>query len=72
MKKMANPIGILTTQKILKLRNYLQQISHISFSFAKINRDYPLEGISEKQAKELIEVYENLLKEAKKIINLIG
>jgi len=57
-----------TTQvRLLELRNLLQQISHISFTFSKLNRDYPMEELSEDTASEIEEAYINLLKQASEL-----
>lgn len=54
-----------TTQvQLLELRNLLQQISHISFTFSKINKEYPMEYMTEETAKEVMEAYVGLLKQA--------
>jgi hypothetical protein len=54
-----------TTQvRLLELRNLLQQISHISFTFSKINREYPMETMTEETAKEVEFAYLELLKQA--------
>lgn len=54
-----------TTQvRLLELRNLLQQISHISFTFSKINKEYPMEYMTEESAQEVERAYLNLLKQA--------
>lgn len=54
-----------TTQvRILELRNLLQQISHISFTFSKINKEYPIEYMTEESAKEVEQAYFDLLRQA--------
>jgi hypothetical protein len=65
---MGNQISISTSEKIFFLRNFLQQISHISFSFSKLNQNYPVDTLSEDQGKEIIKAYKNLLSQAEKII----
>lgn len=57
-----------TTQvRLLELRNLLQQISHISFTFSKINRDYPMEQMDEDSAHEVEQAYLDLLKQASEL-----
>jgi hypothetical protein len=61
-------ITISTSANILLLRDFLQQISHISFSFSKLNQTYPIDTLSEKGGKEIIEAYKSLLERAERII----
>lgn len=57
-----------TTQvRLLELRNLLQQISHISFTFSKLNRDYPMEELNEDTAHEIEQAYIDLLKQASEL-----
>lgn len=57
-----------TTQvKLLELRNLLQQISHISFTFSKLNRDYPMEQMTEDTADEIEQAYLDLLRQASEL-----
>ncbi len=65
---MKNTLPLTTTEKIFRIRNYLQQISHISFSFSKINQKYPIEELTEEEAKEVIQAYKNLLLDTETII----
>lgn len=67
---MNDKIGLKTTEKIFRLRNFLQQISHISFTFSKINQNYPLDTLTEKKGQELLTVYQNLLKDADSLIKV--
>lgn len=54
-----------TTQvKLLELRNLLQQISHISFTFSKLNKDYPMDEMTEDTAEEIERAYIDLLRQA--------
>ena len=57
-----NKVRPTTLAKILELRGKFQSISDISYTFSKINKNYPLDFISEEQAKDLIAIYEQLLK----------
>lgn len=66
---MNKKLSIGTTEELLKLRNLLQQISHISFSFSKINQNYPLDIISEEEAGQLRHTYHSLMNDAQKIID---
>ncbi len=63
-------LSIETTETIFRLRNFLQQISHISFTFSKLNQRHPIEKLSETEGKEIIEVYKNLLEDTQNIIKV--
>lgn len=65
---MNKPLSIKTTEEILKLRNLLQQISHLSFSFSKLNQTHPLDNLGEAEADQLTSAYINLLLDAEKIV----
>jgi len=56
-----------TLTKILHTREKFTPISNISFAFSKLNKLYPLDFITEEQAIDLIESYEELLDQ---VINL--
>jgi hypothetical protein len=66
---MKKNLSIITTENIFRLRNYLQQISSISFTFSKVNQRYPIDKISEEEGQQVIKVYENLLKDTETVIN---
>jgi len=66
---MKKNLSIITTENIFRLRNYLQQISSISFTFSKVNQRYPIDRISEEEGQQVIKVYENLLKDTETVIN---
>ena len=53
--------NIETTSKLLQLRGKLQSISEISFSFATLNRQYPIGDITEEEAQSLLETYHKLM-----------
>ena len=61
-------ISIKTTDQIFRLRNFLQQISHISFTFSNLNQEHPIASLGEKDGKDIIIAYENLLKDTQNII----
>jgi len=60
---------ITTTEDIFRIRNFLQQISHISFTFSNINKRYPIDTLSEEQGQEILQVYKNLLKDTQVILD---
>lgn len=65
---MKNSITIKTTQDIFRLRNFLQQISSISFAFSKLNQKYPIDQISEEEGLYIISVYKDMLKDTEVVI----
>jgi len=65
---MNSKLSIPTTQELFRLRDFLQRISHISFSFSKLNQSYPLDTLDEKEAEELRTAYINLIVEAGEIV----
>lgn len=62
-------LSIKTTEEIFRIRNFLQQISHISFTFSNVNKRYPIESITDEQGQEVIQVYKNLIKDCEAIVN---
>jgi len=64
-------MNINISQEILRLRNTLQSISNISYSFSKLNQKYPIDTLSEEQRRQIILAYNNLISDAKKVINSV-
>ena len=64
-------MNINISQEILRLRNTLQSISNISYSFSKLNQKYPIDTLSEEQGRQIILAYNNLISDAKKVINSV-
>jgi hypothetical protein len=60
--------SIETRSKALTLRAILNQFSNISYSFAKLNKEYPIDELSEKDLKHLITAYEELLEIATPLV----
>ncbi len=56
-----------TQVRLLELRNLLQQISHISYTFSKINREYPMETMNEETAKEVERAYIDLIRQMSQV-----
>jgi len=64
MKKIE--IGVL--KNLIKLRNILDAVSQISWSFSMLNKQHPINSLTEEEASELIQSYEELLDELKKLL----
>lgn len=56
-----------TLTKIIELREKFTPISNISYLFSKINKDYPLDFLTEEKAQEVIKAYEQLLEKVKNL-----
>lgn len=59
---------IETQVKLLGLKGLLNQISHISFSYSRIEKSNPMSGLDEAKAQEIIEAYEKLLNDVRRLI----
>ena len=53
--------NIENTSKLLRLRGKLQAISEISFSFSTLNRQYPINNITDEETKSLLDAYHKLM-----------
>jgi hypothetical protein len=58
-----NDVTLETLDKLLKLRDELSKISDLSYRYNLIKRNYPIESLDEKTARQLIGIYEGMLKE---------
>lgn len=54
--------------KLLKLKGYLNDINHISYTYAQLGKSYPMHTLSGDDAKKLVKVYQELMQQ---VINLI-
>ena len=61
-------MSLLTTQQLLKYRDTLQAISQISFSFTTLNRQFPMDSLTESEKEELIQAYVDLIEKTKKLV----
>mgnify|MGYP001565569116 FL=1 len=60
-----NKPNIQTTTKLLKLRGILDQVGQASWGFSVLNKQYPINYLTENQAKDLIIAYEELVRKVK-------
>lgn len=65
---MDNKLSIQTTTKLLKLRGILDQVGQVSWAFSILNKQNPIQQLSEKDALQLLKSYDDLIK---KVINSI-
>ena len=61
-------IDIVVLKKLIKLRNTLDAVSQISWSFSMLNKQHPISSLTETEAQELITSYEELMDELKKLL----
>lgn len=54
--------------RLLKLKGFLNEINHISYSYSKIGKEIPYDQLNNETAKQVISVYENLLEQTKAVI----
>ena len=61
-------MNIETQVKLLDLKGKLNQISHISFSYSRIEKANPMVALDEDKAQQMIRAYEGLLSDVKNLI----
>ena len=61
-------VSIETKSKALKLRAILNQLSNVSYSFARLNKDYPFDNLGERDLCQLIVAYEELMETAAPLV----
>lgn len=54
--------------RLLKLKGILNDISHASFSYAQISKQYPMHNLDDEKAKQIILAYENIISDVKSLI----
>lgn len=64
-------MNIKTSQEILRLRNSLQAISNISYSFSKLNQKFPIDTLGDEDGKQIINAYKSLLLDAKTVVGSV-
>lgn len=60
---MANLPDLATKSEALRLRGILVRISDISYSFSKLNKEYPLDFQDQQSMETLIRTYHGLLRD---------
>lgn len=48
---------------LLKLKQVLNQVSDISYAFNRMNKEYPIDTLTDSEAEEIIGAYTRLLKD---------
>ena len=54
--------------KLLKLKGFLNEINHVSYSYSQMGRNYPMNSMNNEKAKKMIIAYEDLIKQVKSLI----
>lgn len=55
--------------RLLRLKGFLNEINHISYTYAQMGRNYPMNEMDNTKAKALIKVYEELLQQVETLTN---
>jgi len=67
-ENMTDKLPVKTVSKLIDLRNLLDSISQISWSFSVLNKQHPIADLTESEAFEIIEEYKKLIKNVKDIV----
>lgn len=54
--------------KLLKLKGFLNEINHISYTYSQFGKNYSMNGMDNDKAQQLVEVYMDLLDQVQKLI----
>ena len=54
--------------KLLKLKGFLNEINHISYTYSQFGKNNPMTDLSNEKAKQLIKVYMDLLEQVNSLI----
>lgn len=54
--------------KLLRLKGFLNEINHISYTYSQLGRNFPMQGLSSSDAKKLVGAYIGLLEQVKSLI----
>ena len=61
-------VSIEVKSRALRLRAILNQLSNVSYSFARLNKEYPFDQLDEHDLKHLISAYEELIETAAPLV----
>lgn len=56
-------MNIELQSKLLKLKGFLNEINHVSYSYSQLGRNYPMNTMDDEKAKQVIRAYDDLLKQ---------
>jgi len=63
-----NKLDISVIKQLIKLRNRLDAVSQISWSFSLLNKQHPIAELTNEDAAKLIETYQELLDELRSLM----
>lgn len=63
-----NKIEISLLKKLMKLRGTLDAVSQISWSFSMLNKQHPASTLTNEEAGELVQTYQEFLDELEKLL----
>ena len=61
-------IEISVLKRLIKLRGTLDAVSQISWSFSMLNKQHPVGSLTDEEAEELIESYDELMAQLKELL----
>lgn len=61
-------MNIQNKTRLLKLKGILNDISHASFSYNQLSRDYPMHEMDDRKALQMIKAYEDIIDTVKNLI----
>lgn len=62
-------MDIALQTKLLKLKGFLNEINHISYTYSQIGKNTPFDTLTKESATQLIGVYQDLLQQTKVIVS---
>jgi hypothetical protein len=63
-----NKIEIGLLKKLMKLRGVLDAVSQISWAFSTLNKQHPIDTLTEEEAGELTQTYQEFLDGLEKLL----
>ena len=61
-------MNIETQTKLLRLKGILNEVSHASFTYARLQKDYPMNDLDEATAQKIISSFEQVLEDVNNTI----
>lgn len=61
-------MNLTTETQLLKLKSIFNQISDASYSFSRLNKQYPIDSLDEETAKKVISAYVQFLENVRDAI----
>jgi len=64
-----NPPDIKTTAKLFKTRALLDKIGQASWSFSVLNKQHPIQSLTQETAEDLILAYQDIIDNIRNFLN---